>query len=63
MKSTDTDVCVVTETYLKPEMPEMPGALAQIPGNLIDRRKRHQCRNDSRKKVEWQYSFGITSVL
>ena len=55
MQSTDLDVCVVSETYLKPEI--------RIPGYSINRRDRNQFGNDSRKKVEWQYTSAITSVL
>ena len=60
MQSTDIDVCVVSETYLKPEIPD---ALVRIPGYTIYSTDRNQFGNDSRKKVEWQYTSVITSVL
>ena len=47
MQSTDIDVCVVSETYLKPKKPDV---LIRIPGYIIYRRDRNQFGNDSRKK-------------
>lgn len=74
MQTTDIDLCVVTKTYLKHEMPD---ALVQIPGYSIYRRDRNQFGNDLQKKgsmavyirnnlcvlnVSWSNAFELISI-